>query len=300
MENISVIIPNLNGQPHLEKQIYALAKQKTIAQWEVIISDNGSSQPVYSFVEAAKKNFPVNLKIVDSSNYPGASGARNFGALHASGSILAFCDSDDYVLDTWVQAISDGIQDSDVCGGPLYEYHTDSENMLRPLGRSSLYKNSRQKYTFLSCNLAIKKETFFKVGGFDWGLPSYGSEDTELAIRLNNYGVTFKYQPEMGVKFRETSGFLNKTKKIYLANIAEIEVWKRHPDLFVRQNSPGWPMLIMTDVFRAVYAFTKTKNYSKIYRQLIKLPAIMKYNISPKSSALYLSDMMTDATGRES
>lgn len=159
MTKISVIIPNLNGLPHLEKQIEALSNQKTEAKWEVIVSDNGSNQPIFDFVEISKKKFPVSLRVIDSSKYPGASGARNFGALNASGDILAFCDSDDYVLETWVQAIADGMKKSDVCGGPLYEYSDESVNSLTPLGRSSLFKNSRQKYTFLSCNIAMKKKS---------------------------------------------------------------------------------------------------------------------------------------------
>lgn len=101
----------------------------------------------------------------------------------------------------------------------------------------------------------------------------------------------------MGVKFRETSGFLNKTKKIYLANIAEIEVWKRHPEIFVRQNSAGWEIAVIAGVLQAVFKAVKENKYSKMYRQLMKIPALIRYSVSPKSSPLYIRDMDIDRVG---
>jgi len=64
--------------------------------WEVIVSNNGSTDETVAIVEQYQDKLP-NLRIVDSSDQRGAAHARNVGALAAAGEALAFCDADDEV-----------------------------------------------------------------------------------------------------------------------------------------------------------------------------------------------------------
>lgn len=96
----TVIIPVYNGAAFIEKQLQALAAQQTNRSFEVVVSDNGSTDNTVALVEAF--NAPYPLRCVDSSNIKGPANARNVGAREARGKILVYCDSDDYVETGWL------------------------------------------------------------------------------------------------------------------------------------------------------------------------------------------------------
>ena len=97
----SVVIPVYNGAAFIEKQLQALAEQQTSRSFEVLVSDNGSTDNTRALVE--RFNAPYPLRWVDSSNIKGPANARNVGALEARGKILVYCDSDDYVETGWLE-----------------------------------------------------------------------------------------------------------------------------------------------------------------------------------------------------
>jgi len=60
-------------------QLEALANQSWPEAWEIIVSDNGSSDDSVPVVERFTARL-LHLRLVDSSDRPGASHARNVGA----------------------------------------------------------------------------------------------------------------------------------------------------------------------------------------------------------------------------
>src|SRR3954464_1168336 len=95
-ERISVIIPVRNGADTLAEQLEAPAGQTYSGEWEVILADNRATDGTRARAEQGSSKLPV-LTIVDASERPGSSFARNCGAAHATGDFLAFCDADDVV-----------------------------------------------------------------------------------------------------------------------------------------------------------------------------------------------------------
>ena len=77
---VSVIIPVHNARDVLDEQLRALAHQDYDGPFEVVVSDNGSTDGVREFVQDHALRARLNLKYVDSSGTPGASHARNRGA----------------------------------------------------------------------------------------------------------------------------------------------------------------------------------------------------------------------------
>ena len=96
----SVVIPAYNAARFITTQLEALAKQTTTRSFEVVVSDNGSTDNTIALIEAFDAPYP--LRWVDSSNIKGPANARNVGACEARGKILVFCDSDDYVETGWL------------------------------------------------------------------------------------------------------------------------------------------------------------------------------------------------------
>jgi len=73
--------------------------------WEVIVSDNGSTDGTVAVVEQYQEKLP-NLRVVDSSDRRGAAHARMLvPKLLQAG--LAFCDADDEVAPGWVAAMGE-------------------------------------------------------------------------------------------------------------------------------------------------------------------------------------------------
>ena len=116
---ISVVIPVRNGLPWIVDQLEALCGQNFEGSWELLVSDNGSSDGTQEVVRSYVGRLP--LQIVDSHDQPGIGPARNAGARAASGPLLAFCDADDVVAPGWLNAIAQGLRDADAVGGHLEE-----------------------------------------------------------------------------------------------------------------------------------------------------------------------------------
>lgn len=89
--SISVVIPAHNRPSYLVRAIDSVASQ-TILPTEVIVVDDCSEKPLADSIPVYKNLHVIVVRLENKSN---AAYARNAGALHATGNILAFLDSDD-------------------------------------------------------------------------------------------------------------------------------------------------------------------------------------------------------------
>src|SRR5215468_11366155 len=105
---LSVIIPCYNGVGTIATQLEALAKQDWSEPWEVIVSDNGSTDDSVAIVEKYRSKLP-HLRVVDASAKRGAPYAINVGARAATGDAIAVCDADDEIAPGWVAAIGEAL-----------------------------------------------------------------------------------------------------------------------------------------------------------------------------------------------
>jgi glycosyltransferase involved in cell wall biosynthesis len=101
---LSVVIPCLNAADTIATQLEAVANQKWSETWEVIVSDNGSTDNTLSIVKEFSDRI-FNLRIVDASGRKGVAHAYNTGAKAAVGESLVFCDADDEVASGWLAAM---------------------------------------------------------------------------------------------------------------------------------------------------------------------------------------------------
>src|SRR3954471_21747388 len=94
MPRISVVVPIYNVEPYLEECLGSLAGQ-TFRDMEVVMVDDGSKDNSPAIAErfAARDG---RFKLVTQPN-GGLGKARNTGVAAASGELLAFVDSDDYL-----------------------------------------------------------------------------------------------------------------------------------------------------------------------------------------------------------
>lgn len=198
---LSVIIPCLNAESTLATQLEALAAQQWAEPWELIISDNGSTDNSVKVVQKHKEHFPI-LRVINASDRKGASHARNAGVRMARSDRLAFCDADDEVSPGWVASFGNALVKDDVVYGQFrFDKFNDPHQaeLMAQRWKSGLYKGS-----FLpgggSGNLGIKRWVHEAIGGFDEHLQH--SEDADYYWRLQLEGFKLHYVPKAVVQVR--------------------------------------------------------------------------------------------------
>lgn len=99
---VSIIVPVYNVENYLEKCINSILNQ-TFKNFELILVNDGSTDRSGEICEEYKQR-DKRIKVFHNSNQ-GVSMSRNFGIDEAKGRYLMFCDSDDYVNETWIEEL---------------------------------------------------------------------------------------------------------------------------------------------------------------------------------------------------
>lgn len=231
---ISVIIPVFNGEPFLSEQLDALAAQDFAEPWELIICDNGSTDGTRALAMSRRGSFPVPLRILDASAERGVNFARNAGILAARAEKIAFCDADDRVFPTWLRAAFDGLDTHEVVQGPLHVMRTARDS------NPPVLRHAIAERTAACGNLGIRRETLDRLGGFDVSCVRYGVADIEFASRMWKAGVKDALVPEFGIDYRLMESSWGFLRKIWSSCIAEVEVWRRHPEAYPDKQGRGY------------------------------------------------------------
>jgi len=219
---VSVIVATRNRAESLRALIQSLLDQDTNSPFEIIVADNGSSDGTATVVRGfSGEKFPVRYLREDR---PGVSFARNAGAAIARAPILAFTDDDQHVALTWLSTIVSVMTDNpdiDAIGGRVlaqWDHPRPAWVTNRLLGPVSLFDRGSQRLVLnreqWMClpggNLAIRRESFCALGGFN---PEYKrSQDRELTVRLLLGGGTALYVPEMIVYHHLDAARLTKRR----------------------------------------------------------------------------------------
>ncbi|OZF02914.1 hypothetical protein CH300_15815 [Rhodococcus sp. 15-1154-1] len=198
---VSVIVPVYNGLPHLDVQLRALEAQDYKGAFEVIVSDNGSTDDLQNFIR--DHTVELDVRCVDSSDVRGASHARNVGIDSARGELLVFTDSDDAAHSNWLSALTDAAENFDALGGPV---ELDSLNTLEVAAwRRIPQPDQRFETVYLpyaqGCNFAMWRRVAETVGYFDESL-TMGGEDVDYSWRIQEMGMTLGHVPDAMMSYR--------------------------------------------------------------------------------------------------
>jgi glycosyltransferase involved in cell wall biosynthesis len=196
---LSIIIPAFNEEKFLGNCLESL-KEQDFRDFEIIVVDNNCTDKTR---EIAKKFGAI---LVSEKNQ-GVAFARNKGAKVAKGEILAFTDADTILPKNWLSRIQKEFENDKelVAFGGSCEFYSGpisarlaSKFLLKPF--FILDKFFSRGFNLMGSNMAIKRETFLKIGGFNENLKL--NEDVEISYRLRENGK-IKFDPSFKVK---TSG----------------------------------------------------------------------------------------------
>ena len=172
---ISCIIPTKDRRQYIGAAIRSvMAQRATPCEIELIVVDDGSTDGTAQWIKA---RFPgVN---VVQGGVLGPGGARNKGALYASGDVLMFLDSDDIWHTYHAAALYEALKQQRVQAAYGVTKTIDletRESFLIPSSRdvTSFLKGDIAKALYRWCffvpsSFAVKREVFFDLGGFPEG-----------------------------------------------------------------------------------------------------------------------------------
>lgn len=200
----SVIIACYNATSTLGRQLEALSRQSHRGPFEVLVCDNGSTDGSRELAESFRYKLP-GLRVLDASARRGAGYARNVGARASTAPWLAFCDADDEVAEGWLAALATGLRRHDFVAGRFESNRLNRPSVLR--SRALQQDGGLQTSPYGpglphagAGNMAVHRETFLAVGGFDPGVGCL--EDTDLCWRLQLAGTELVFLPEAVVHVR--------------------------------------------------------------------------------------------------
>jgi GT2 family glycosyltransferase len=218
----SVIIPTYNRNDLLRKCLDRLdPKRQQLAPetYEVIVTDDGRD---VSTRELIGDEYPWARWVAGPQAGPAAN--RNNGADAAGGDWLVFIDDDCLPHHGLLSGYRDAIRTNDA---QVFEGKTSPDglrsrvDMECPINESGGY--------LWSCNMAIRKDLFLKLGGFDVNFPAPAMEDVDLRTRLIKAGKGIVFVPEAVVKhpWRIKKGF-NFWRQHSASRIYFVE---KHPEM---------------------------------------------------------------------
>ncbi len=196
---ISVVIPNYNRTNKLKDCISSVLEQN-FHFFEIIIVDDCS--PKYQEIEEMILSFNDDrIKLYKNEINKGASYSRNYGVQLSKGKYIAFLDSDDFFLDSYLLKkflIAEDNHDENIVYFNKVKINNNRGVIVRP-------KNPPQdpfniaSYLFVESGSVYTPTVFMKrslASEFRFDESIKRNEDLELFLRMQRKGVRFQFVDE--------------------------------------------------------------------------------------------------------
>ncbi len=175
----SVVIPTCRRPDMLARCLRPLDG----AEAEILVSDDSDDDRTRDLLA---REFPKVRWLQGPRRGPAAN--RNCGAHAATGEWLAFVDDDCEPQAGWLEGLAQAIGDADVIEG----------RVIAPGATDSPFEEHVENLrggVLWSCNLAVRRDVFERLGGFDEGFREAGGEDMEFAWRVARANLRVKFAP---------------------------------------------------------------------------------------------------------
>jgi glycosyltransferase involved in cell wall biosynthesis len=242
---LSVIIPCYNGADTITTQLDALSTQSWSETWEVIVSDNGSTDGTSAVVERYRERLP-NLRIVDASHKRGQPYALNAGVRAARSEAVAFCDADDEVAPGWVAAMGEALSRHDFVAG-CFEMEKLNPRWMKSSHHQEVGLNTYRYPPYLphagSGNMGVRRSVHAALGGFDESMPYLF--DTDFCFRAQLAETRLHFAPDAVLHYRAPADMSTIYRKALLNGQYNVLLYKRYrplgmPKLSLRRGLSEW------------------------------------------------------------
>jgi glycosyltransferase involved in cell wall biosynthesis len=206
---ISICIPAHNARRYLPETLAGVRAQ-TFPDWELIVTEDGSPEPVADLVHAFAQSVPKTVVYLRHEYNRGLPTTRNTGIAAARGGWIALLDSDDLwtpehlaslVACATLQPAADLVH----AGSVLFSSDTGVDTGIRAPSAAAVRAFPRSlylaDYIVQPSSVLMQKSLWARVGGFN---PDYRYvEDREMWLRCARAGARFAYTGRNTCRYRK-------------------------------------------------------------------------------------------------
>ena len=204
---VSIIIPVYNQLAYTAACLESISSIRTGVDYEVIVVDDASSDGTQDWLRDCQ-----GIRVFRNRGNQGFIGTCNRGAREAKGQYLVFLNNDTRVTDGWLDALLGTFEarpDAGIVGARLIFGDGSLQEAGGIVFRDASGWNfgrgddpDRPIYGFVSeadyvsgACLAIARDRFASLGGFDAHYAPAYYEDTDLCFKVRHAGLAVVYQP---------------------------------------------------------------------------------------------------------
>jgi glycosyltransferase involved in cell wall biosynthesis len=195
----SLVMPTLNRPDDVRRFVVALDLQ-TFRDFELIVVDQNSADVLSPILAPYRDRFPI--RHLHIGKPIGAVAARNLGAMHMQGEILAFPDDDCWYDPDHLQRVANLLRDHDDWDGLTSNVHGQEFYYAKHAGRVTRYRVWWQGPEF---TLFFRKSLVDTIGPMDETLgpgaqtPWGAGEAADWLMTAVEHGSCVAYRPELRV-----------------------------------------------------------------------------------------------------
>lgn len=250
---VSIIVSTYNRKDMLKNCLEALFNQTYPKdRYEVIVVDDGSTDGTEEAVKSIPKTNNDRLRYFKQPN-KGPAAARNLGIKKGVGEIIAFIDDDCIADKEWLSCIVKCFSEIDKLGGV-------EGKVVSPEGKTPFTHQveNLKGGSYLTANIAYKKECLFEVGLFDESLHYPAGEDWDLSFRILIAGFKIKFCRNAIVTHilikRNLSDIIRATNIEWSA--VDV-IYYRYPELFKKTTGHSMQRSFFDGIFLHPFVYAK-------------------------------------------
>lgn len=244
--NVSIIIPNFNGQELLSKQLEALAA--TAKGSEIIVVDDASTDGSVNFL---KKHYPK-IKLIEKVTNSGFASTVNLGVKAASHELIMLLNTDTIPSKGFLSGLVDHFKDEKVFAVGCLDESVEGIGIVRRGRGVGEFKSgfllhgagdTTKKNTLWASggSSMFRKSIWERLGGMSEIYNPFYWEDIDLSFRALKSGYSVIFEPEVAVRHEHTRGSIHSNFTPQDIKIISM----RNQFLFVWLNITDWSFLLL-------------------------------------------------------
>lgn len=185
---ISIIVPNYNHAPYLEKRIESILSQ-TFQDFELILLDDCSTDSSVAIIKEYKTHDKVSHVFLSKSNSGSPFGLWEYGITKARGKYIWIAESDDWARDSFLKEVIAILENSEAV-----LVHTDSSFYINNEFKRNDWWDSFNSDNWNSNYVTEGREILKQYGRFKCPVINVSSAVFRKDIIKNNfYPIDYKY-----------------------------------------------------------------------------------------------------------
>lgn len=205
---VSIIVPSYNTPAGWLEECLGSVLAQTSADWEAIVVDDASREPVEARLRGAIRE-DSRLRVIRHPENRGLAAARNTGAAAASGGLLLMLDSDDRLAPGYLESMTRAIGRAD-CAACDFRVFGEAGGTWRypPKGPREMILDQ----WLPGPGVLLRKGLVERVGGYPEDQAfRLGNEDWDFWLGAAEAGFKAAYLPEALYEYRVSASSLSNT-----------------------------------------------------------------------------------------